>query len=173
MRNMKKLISLVLALAMIMMVGAAFAASITIQKTNNGQTYDIYKIFDAVVDSARTDGGAGISYKLRSGKTDYKATVNGTEVDGATWFAVDTAGNVTAQSGLTETVLKSDDFKAWAMAYGEHLTDKTVTGDGSDKTISDLSDGYYFITTTTGTLVTIDSIGPDETVQDKNQKQHQ
>ncbi|MBQ3278885.1 MAG: isopeptide-forming domain-containing fimbrial protein [Clostridia bacterium] len=166
---MKKLIALVLALALVMAVAVASAAQITIEKTNKDQVYEIYKLFDAVVDPQRVDGGSGISYKLRSDKEDFKATVNGTEVDGATsWFELDSAGNVKGQSGLTETVLKSDDFKAWAMAYGKKLTDKTVTGDGNDQTITGLDDGYYFITTTTGTLVTIDSIGPDETVQDKN-----
>ncbi len=166
---MKKLIALVLALAMVLMAASALAANITIEKTNVGQTYDIYKLFDAIVDSARTDGGAGISYKLRTGVSDFKATVNGSEVDGATsWFELDSAGNVKAKSGLNEDMLKSENFKAWAKAYGQKLTDKTITGDGNDQTISGLTDGYYFITTTTGTLVTIDSIGPDETVQDKN-----
>ena len=166
---MKKILALVLALAMVLMAASAMAAAITIEKTNVGQTYEIYKLFDAEVDPDRVDGGSGISYKLRNGVTDFKASVNGATVDGATsWFELDSAGNVTAKSGLDENVLKSDAFKAWAKAYGQKLAGKTVTGDGKDQKITGLEDGYYFITTTTGTLVTIDSIGPDETVQDKN-----
>ena len=63
---MKKLISLVLALMMVAVVGLAFAqeksagsgpASITVANAAKGETYSIYKIFDATV-----DGEGAISY---------------------------------------------------------------------------------------------------------------
>lgn len=46
---------------------------------------------------------------------------------------------------------------------------KTVTGDGKTQTINGLDYGYYYITTTTGTTVTIDSAIPSATVIDKNE----
>ena len=54
MGTMKKLLALVLALAMVMMVSAAFATSLTIQNATLGQEYKAYKIFDAdIVDGAQ------------------------------------------------------------------------------------------------------------------------
>ena len=47
MGTMKKLLALVLALAMVMMAGAAFATSLTIKNATLGQEYKAYKIFDA------------------------------------------------------------------------------------------------------------------------------
>ena len=158
---MKTILALVLALAMILMVGAAFAAddlSITITDTNKGQVYKIYKLFDATVTENHTSGGSGISYQLPSGKS----------LENNTWFKLDEGGNVVAKDGTDETAIKSDAFKAWAVSFGTELTDKQVTGDGSDKEINGLSNGYYYITTTTGTLVTVTSIGPSIGVVDKN-----
>lgn len=160
--TMKKILALTLALMMILVSCAvAFAAddlTITIEKTNEGQTYKIYKIFDAIVAEGRTAGGDGISYQLMEGKT----------LEDNDWFQVDAAGNVTAKDGIDGDSLKTDAFKTWATSYGTELTEKQVTGNGSDQIITGLSDGYYFITTTTGTLVTVTSVGPAVTVQDKN-----
>ena len=158
---MKKLIALVLALAMVATLGLAFAAddlTITIADTHEGQIYKIYKLFDATVTAEHTSGGTGISYQLPDGKS----------LEGNTWFKLDEGGNVVAKEGTDETAIKSDAFKTWAVSFGTELTDKQVTGDGTDKTISGLANGYYYITTTTGTLVTVTSIGPSIEVVDKN-----
>jgi len=159
---MKKLISLVLALALVLATCAvAFAAddlTVTVEDTNQGQTYTIYKIFDAVVAEGRTAGADGISYKIPSGKE--------TAFTGNAYFDVDSAGNVTAKSTTTSAVLATAEFRTWAESFGTSAG--TFTGDGSDKAFEDLSDGYYFITTTTGTLITVTSIAPSMTVVDKN-----
>ncbi len=159
---MRKAIALALALIMVLTVAAVFAAddlSITIPKTNDGQVYKIYKLFDATVTETHETGGEGISYQLMSGKT---------LPDDNTWFQVDQAGNVTAKDGIEEKDIITDEFKAWAIAYGTELTDKQIEGDGGEKSFTGLSDGYYFITTTTGTLVTVTSVGPNVEVEDKN-----
>jgi len=171
---MKKLISLVLALAMILMVGAAFAAdagSISVTKNFKGQEYVLYKLFDAVADPNRTaTDTTGISYHLMSGKTDLKATVGESTVDGSQWFKVDTAGNVSLADGVSSISFDTDPFKGWAKAYGVKIGE-TLTATADDDTNikwESLADGYYFITTTTGSLVTVDSIRPNVTVNDKN-----
>ena len=160
---MKKVLALALALIMVLTVGAVFAEStgltITIESTNEGQIYKIYKLFDATVTDEHVSGGEGISYQLMSGKT---------LPEDNTWFQVDLAGNVTAKDGIEEKDIITDAFKTWAISYGTELTDKQVTGTGNDVDVEGLSDGYYFITTTTGTLVTVTSIGPNITVKDKN-----
>ena len=89
MKNMKKIIALLLATVMVMAMGisvfAAGTGSITITPpddvdTDVAITYNIYKVFDA---DASADGSK-ISYKLVNGKTTAPAG-----------FTVDTAGNVT------------------------------------------------------------------------------
>ena len=159
---MRKLLALALGLIMVLTVAAAYAAnnlSITIPKTNDGQVYKIYKLFDATVTDTHETGGEGISYQLMDGKT---------LPDDNTWFQVDLSGNVTAKDGIEEKDIITDEFKAWAIGYGTELTDKQIEGDGGEQSFSGLSDGYYFITTTTGTLVTVTSVGPDVEVEDKN-----
>jgi len=158
---MKKLVSIVLALALVLLCMSAFAAddlTVTVEDTNKGQTYTIYKIFDAVVDEGRAAGDDGISYKIPSGKE--------SAFTGNAYFDVDTAGNVTAKSTTTSAVLATPAFRTWAEGFGTSVG--TFTGDGSDKAFEDLTDGYYFITTTTGTLITVTSIAPSMTVVDKN-----
>lgn len=154
---MKRFVTILLALVMILSLATtAFAAetgSITITPPSGldssaNNTYKIYKVFDAVGD------GTNISYKLVQGKT--------TAPEG---FTVDAAGNVTTTAEtLTDAMItaiadyvKNDDPAA------------TVTTTGSTAvTASGLSNGYYYITTSTGSVVTIDTTNPNATVTDKN-----
>ena len=155
---MKKLVSIVLALAMILMVSAAFAGTITITPptgldANAQNTYTIYKVFDGVY------SGGNISYRLVSGKT-----------TAPTGFSVDSAGNVT-YVGTTSSEDLTDDVIAAIRAYVTNADIVgTVTTTGSTaSTSSDIGTGYFFIDTTTGTAVSIDSTTPDVGVNDKNE----
>ena len=154
---MKKVFALVLALAMILAVATAFAGTITITPpegvdTDSTNTYRVYKVFDAVV------GDGGISYKLVDGKD-----------TAPTGFTVDAAGNVTYAGGEAEELTAAD-----IAAIKAYVTDAdlvaTVTASGTDAvTTPDLGDGYFFIDTTTGTVVTIDSTTETNVgVKDKN-----
>lgn len=164
MKNLKKALAIVLALAMVMAMSltafaeestATYNGSITIN-TISGQKYKLYKLFDATIVSERKEGENGISYTLMSGKT-------GLGTGGDTWFEIDN-GKVIAKSGADVSTAA---FRTWAESYGA-VTGEEITGDGTAKAWTSLTSGYYFITTTTGTLVTVTSIMPDVTVQDKN-----
>lgn len=160
---MKKIVSLLLAAVMVMAMSiSAFAAgtgSITITPpddvdTSAEITYTIYKVFDADA----SEDGTKISYKLVSGKTTAPAG-----------FSVDKAGNVTYDGGEEVTELTQADIDAIA-AY---VTDDDIVGTatstgGNDAVIENLPNGYYYITTTTGSVVTINSTKPDAEVDDKN-----
>lgn len=116
-------------------------------------TYKVYRVFDA------TSNGTNISYKL-----------NANHETAPAGFSVDEGGNVKYHDSKA-TTLSQDDINA-IKAY---VTDKdivaTVTTTATDKefTLSNLPYGYYYISTTTGTLVTVDSTNPSVTVQDKNE----
>ena len=160
MKNMKKIIALLLATIMVMAMGisvfAAGTGSITITPPDNVDedatiTYKVYKVFDA-------DGnGTAISYKLVEGKETAPAG-----------FTVDTAGNVTYSGTGTDELTQAD-----IDAIAAYVTDAdlvaTVTSTGGAAAVAEnLPNGYYYITTTTGTVVTIDSTNPDVEVDDKN-----
>ena len=163
MKNMKKIIALLLATVMVMAMGisvfAAGTGSITITPpddvdTDVAITYNIYKVFDA---DASADGSK-ISYKLVNGKTTAPAG-----------FTVDTAGNVTYSGTSTTGELTQDDIDAIAAYVAEADLVATVTSTGGAKAVAEnLPNGYYYITTTTGSDVTIDSTKPNATVEDKN-----
>jgi len=172
MKRFKKWLGIVLCAAMVLTMGVipSFAAdpdgSITVNPNFKDQTYTLYQLFDATTVAGRTTGGEGITYKIMNGKDNL--TAGG--VDGSQWFDVADDKTVTAKTGFNEDVLKSANFQKWAKAYG------TVTGTAKTAAQNDdpnvkwegLAEGYYFITTTTGSLVTVDSIKPNVTVQDKN-----
>jgi len=160
---------------------AANDGQIAVTTNFEGQTYTLYKLFDAVTVAGRTDGGEGISYKLMSNRTDFKATVNGTEVDGAIWFAKDAAGNITIKDSTAASILSGigpnttsaanrDAFIAWAKAYGVQQGQPIVAASDDDANVkwTGLGEGYYFLTTTTGALISLDSIKPNVNVADKN-----
>jgi len=114
-------------------------------------TYTIYKVFDA------TNNGTAISYTLREGD-ELSAAMT------AAGFAVDAAGNVSGPASLNDAAIA---------AIAAYVTSsdivKTVTATGTTPVTADgLGAGYYYITTTTGTVVTIDSTNPSAQVIDKN-----
>ena len=175
MKRIKKVFAVLFTMVMVlgMSVNAFAAADGTIEVTNShkNQEYVLYQLFDATTIENRADGAKGISYKLMEGKTDFKVTVGEETLDGETWFKLDEGGNVVIKNEAAAALITDDnaDFAAWAKAYGAQKGEaKIPTEDMGEVKWTGLADGYYFITTTTGSLVTIDSIKPNGTVTDKN-----
>ena len=161
---MKKLKNLFMAmLAMLAMVLPSSVASaqtvdtqaggtgkITIRNASQSQTYTVYKLFDATV----TADGTGISYKVPTGKT--------LPADNP-YFAVDSKGNVTAKEGAT---VSSEAFATWAKSFGTEV--KSATATDNTLVFTNLTFGYYFVTSSLGAVLTVDSTKPNATVIDKN-----
>lgn len=161
MNNLKKILTpLLTVLALVFVCGAVSAqtvdsgaggsATITINNASQGQTYTVYKLFDATV-----DGKGAISYKLPSGKTSLG--------DGSTWFEVDAKGNVTAKKNAD---VSSDAFKTWAASFGTQAA--TATAKDNTVTFTNLAYGYYYVQSSLGATITVDSTNPDATIKDKN-----
>lgn len=117
-------------------------------------TYKVYRVFDATSDGSSTN----ISYKLNEHHT-----------TAPTGFSVDAGGNVKYDG--TGTELSEADINAIKAYVTDADIVATVETDANDRkfTLSNLPYGYYYISTTTGTLVTVDSTNPNVTVQDKNE----
>lgn len=164
MKKMKKFFALLIAMVMVLgMSTSVFAAgdgSITIQNTVKGKTYTVYKVFDA------TYSGDKVAYTYDGSNAAFLTALQ----DDSSPFTVtaNTAKhyNVAPKKGKTPSDV-STFLKAQEANLGNAV--KTETGDGKTKTINGLDYGYYYITTTTGTTVTIDSAIPSATVIDKNE----
>ena len=166
MRTMKKMMVLVLSILMVLgtSVVTSFAADptgkITVSNAVSGEEYTLYKVFDATVKEGREAEGDGISYT-----SDWLTASND-------YFAVDANGNITIKDAGKDT---QDPTKLSAAAIAWLKTQisnfdqvEQKTASGSTVEFTGLEDGYYYVSTTTGSFITVDSITPDVTVEEKN-----
>lgn len=152
MKKMKKLLSVVMALAMMMTLvvsaSAAETGTITVQNASKGATYNFYKLFDAKV-----NGTGGITY-------------NGTIPDTLTaYFTTSAGGEIVAVADADQTAMFAA-LKTWASTA---TAEETATGAGGALTVT-VPYGYYVITSSidSGAAVTVDSTNPNASVYDKN-----
>lgn len=175
MNIIKKLLASLTALVMAVgfMIGgsvpvmAAGTGTITITPpantpSNATNEYKIYKVFDGVSNGTSSTTGTTMSYTLPAGKT-----LTG---DMATYFATDGAGNVSAKDAAkgTDGLLTADAIAAIkTFVQNDTLVDTVTTIGTTAGTSKSLSEGYYYVTTTTGSAVMVTSTKPTAEVQDK------
>lgn len=172
--KMRKLFAFALAAIMVLAMGITASAqtvgsksdntaTITINNASKGETYKVYKLFDASVTG--TEGGS-IAYTgdIPSALADY--------------FTKDTAGNIspTEVAGTKpegSEVLEASEglktaLKTWTESEGVNAVAQAVS-DGSVLEFAGLSYGYYVVTTTQGAgTLTVTSTNPSASVFDKN-----
>lgn len=165
MKHARKLASLLLALVMVFALATtAFAqevtvagggkGSITISNAAKGETYSIYKLFDATVSA------------------DHKSIAyTGTIPEGLkTYFAADDNGYISATPAAKDGENMSDGLKT-ALKDWTATAEATakIESDGSALTFNGLAYGYYVVTTTQGnSVISVDSTMPNVTIVDKN-----
>ena len=174
MKKTKKLMSLLLALAMIFaMALSVFAAgdnSIQVTNAQGGETYKIYKMLDVDVNPEKT----AYSYTLPA---DSKwASFSNTGGAGAAYVEIK---NVDGTDYVTWKESGAADYEAFgkaAAAYAattagvtEAVSAQTPAADGSI-TFDGLDSGYYLITSTNGTLSMVETtpLKTQATVNEKN-----
>ena len=164
MKHARKLASLLLALVMVFALATtAFAqdvtvtggtGSITISNAAKGETYTIYKLFDATVNA----DGSSIAYT---------GTIPASL---STYFTADKNGYISATADATDGENMSEGLKAALKTWTATATAaKTAESDGSALNFKELAYGYYVVTTTQGDmLISVDSTMPNATIVDKN-----
>ena len=164
MKHARKLASLLLALVMVFALATtAFAqdvtvtggtGSITISNAAKGETYTIYKLFDATVNA----DGSSIAYT---------GTIPASL---STYFTADKNGYISATPDATDGENMSEGLKTALKAWTATATAAaTATSDGSALNFKELAYGYYVVTTTQGDmLISVDSTMPNATIVDKN-----
>ncbi|MBR0162333.1 MAG: isopeptide-forming domain-containing fimbrial protein [Oscillospiraceae bacterium] len=195
---MKRFLSILLTLTMILGLGVSAMAvalpegtkgadkTITIKSPANiaadaVSNYTVYKVFDATVGA---DGK--ISYKLMSGVNTvpdgFIADVNGTVYLGTTsatatnatgeiYIKIANTGATTDYVYLTPQTTDLTEAQITAIknyAAKVEVGTASITGPDTEKTVIVPAYGYYYITTTNGSAVTIDSTTPYANVVDKN-----
>ena len=165
MKRMKKLLSLLLVLLMVISAGVtSFAANgtgtITIKNTTNNAVYNAYKIFDATVSDDK------IAYSIKDTDEWYSAV-----------SAADSPFQLTAtsKSGVYNVSVKAEKEDADVVSWlndQEPEGQAAVSGEGNGGVLKlgSVDYGYYFITSSLGAVVTVSSVKPNAEVIDKNQK---
>lgn len=174
MKHMKRFVALFAALALVLAMAApAFAATasptktedrgngtITVENAKNGETYSLYRIFDLVSYTPKNgDEAAKAVYKVTSA---WKSFIQSQGIyitldknDQPTW---QTEADVAAFVKLAKSAAESIDPVA------------TVKAAGDEAKFTNVKDGYYLVSTTTGTLCSLNTEnGTDELkIRDKN-----
>lgn len=167
MKNTKKAISILLTLLMVvgMMSTFAFAATgtITIENPQDSQEYTASKVFDVVYNS-----NGNYSYTIANGNV---------------WLDTVQAFAATHDSGLELQSTTSDVYNVKttstfsAAKFAAYLKNANITDNDAVKgtlsndrvTISVSALGYYFVSSTTGTLCNITTTNPTAEIYDKNE----
>lgn len=166
MKHARKLTSLLLALVMVFALAVtAFAqdvagtdgtGSITISNAAKGETYTIYKLFNATVHE--DEDGNSIAY-------------TGTVPESLnTYFTADENGYISATPAAKQGENMSDGLKTALKAWTKTATETaSAESDGSALNFNGLAYGYYVVTTTQGnSVISVDSTMPRVTIFDKN-----
>ena len=172
---MKKFLSILMALAMILSLSVTvFAAendgSITITNATIDETYAIYKIFDASISKDTTGQTNAVSYSIKTDSQFFEALFGADGTEDNTYFVYNAnTGTVTKKEAVNDTDLIN--YLTNMVATGTYTAATTPVKATSDEVkFENLPYGYYLITSTLGTTVTINSNTPDVSVIDKNQK---
>lgn len=165
----RKIFALLLALVMMMgfsitifaqdVSGGSGSGTITISNAAKGETYEIYKLFDASVTGA-ADGSIVYTGDIPSDLEAYFSKSDSGYISATDAAYADSA----AKSGM------SDGLRS-ALADWTNSTSPLVytESDGSQLNFTGLSYGYYVVTTTQGKqAITVDSTNPTATIVDKN-----
>lgn len=175
MKYTKKLLSLVLVLVLALALAVpGMAANITITNSAEGETYNVYKIFDVTLGSDPICGKE-VGEDHTHDASCYNAAYTISEDD--EWYSV-VSSYATAEKGMTLTETTTDGkynvtvtgaFSAadFATELSKNISDKTVTesgtGNGGALEIAVDDAGYYFVDTTLGSLCSL--LTSDQSVQ--------
>ncbi len=166
---MKKTLSILLAIVMLFaLCVTAYAenddGSITIDNAVTGEKYNAYKIFDLTYD----DDNVTYTYTTTGGSDAFLTALSDTASPfNAVKVGTTDVYSITKKTGVTDesviSWLKSNISKVSA---SNKLAEKT--GANNEAKWENVEYGYYYVTSSLGSAVTVNSAKKDVTIQDKN-----
>ncbi|MCD8159314.1 MAG: hypothetical protein LUD77_10635 [Clostridiales bacterium] len=179
MKNLKKLtaavLSVILALTMALSISVSSLAAndgkITIINATVGETYTIYKIFDA------TYTQSGTSYTITDGSGWYNLISTATvTVGGTSYYLFTLTDTGTQDTNGDEIYYVTTDYQSSVISWFQSLDTDTIptytataTATSDEVVFDGLEYGYYLVLSSLGTTVTLTSNTPTVEVIDKNQ----
>lgn len=176
MKKMKRLaaflLAMVMMLAMAMPAMAAGSNTITVAGAKTGETYSIYKMLDLTVhkEAEPATGYNGFSYTLNDAWKNFWTTGEGKNYIDTN--AIGSKTYVVWKDNMKDAAKMEAFGKAAAKWASDHSIDfeqqKIAGNDGV--AFNELENGYYMITSTYGTAVTVGSTptNGNQTIQEKN-----
>lgn len=164
MKYVKKIMALMFVCVMCLaMAIPTMAADITVENADNGQTYTAYKLLDYAYNST----SKSFTYYIQD-DAKYKA-IAGLKL-GFTFADDATYGHVVTNAGDIEVATLTTALKGALESLDSVALQKvTTTASGGSATLSGLETGYWFVTSTTGTLVSLQTFDQKEIIFDKNE----
>lgn len=172
---MKKFLSIIMVLVMVLSLSIiAFATenkgSITITNATIDEIYEVYKIFDASISKDADGKTNAVSYSIVTDNQFFTALFG---ADGKTenpYFVYNAnTGSVTKKESINDAELIK--YLTELVENGNYTAAVTpIKATDDEVKFENLPYGYYLITSSLGTTVTINSNTPDVKVIDKNQK---
>ena len=168
MKRLSKAIVLLLSAIMVLaMSTSVFAAdpptsgNITVNPNFNGQEYKLYNLFDAHITFNDDGTQRAITYTLPAGKS---------LDDDNKWFELNENGFVVPKTGVTDQWAKDPDAIAWAKSFGTQQGSAITAASDNDPNVKweNVPFGYYFVESSMGSFIGVDSDNPNVTIQDKN-----
>ena len=126
--------------------------SITVNSPAPGQTYTLYRIFKA-------DMGQNNAITYNNG---------GLPLADNAYFELNASGFVVAKAGVTEDFAKDAAAREWAESVGTPVGTAITANSGTEVKWSGLEYGYYYVKSTLGAFIGIDSANKEGTINEKN-----
>lgn len=165
---MKKIITLLLALAVVFGMSAnVFAASIQVKDVIDGETYNAYKILN-YTDNGKTGTERAVSYYLT--KAEYDSGLGAAlEAAGFAFTASSDGTQYTVNNAKTIDVADAaDKLSKNANIASLALKSYNATGASGSANFGTMDAGYYFVTTTAGSLCALHDEKDIATLVEKN-----
>ena len=172
MKKMKKLLSMLLAVVMVLAMAApSFADSvsdkdtgkITIDNAEAGKTYKAWKIFDV------TYSGENYAYSIKNDNSALLTLITAYATNNNGLTLTKSADELTYVVEIKDNVFKAADFAKYLSENEEKLgTVINLNNSNGTAEISKLPLGYYFVKTNTGALCNLTTTNPTANIHDKN-----
>ena len=177
MKKKKNVFALLIAMILVLSLStSAFAATITVDGAFEGETYDAYKILEYTSNKTDSTTATAYSYYLDTSNSNYAALR--TLLEGCTpaFAFTESADGTQAFVNNSEALAAKGDQIA-AYLYENLDTLKTIAIAKSENNVADvdgkvemgdLAQGYWFVTSSLGSLCTLQSYDDEALVVEKN-----